>query len=141
MRPDRLLINGLTADCRLGVTDQEQATPQRVWIDLELAIDARRAAARDAVDDALDYARLVQVVSERVQRKPYRLLETMAEDVAAQILGQFATPEVLVRVHKRALPGIESAAVEIVRSNRQGSDPARSLGSDPGSRLGSDPGR
>ncbi len=115
MRPDRLFINGLAADCRIGVTDQEQATPQRIWIDLELTIDARRVAARDAVEDALDYAQLVQAVSRRVQSKPYRLLETMAEELAAQILGQFATPEVMVRISKRALPGIESAAVEIVR--------------------------
>ena len=101
--------------CRLGVYEWEQAKPQTVWVDLELAIDASKAATRDDVRDAVDYSALVGAVTRRAQRRSYRLLETVAEDVAALILQQFRTPQVLVRVTKKALPGIGSAAVEIVR--------------------------
>ena len=112
---DALTIHGLTAMCRLGVLDAEQANPQEIRIDVALAIDAKRAASRDDVDDAVDYARLVTAVKQFVERTPYRLMETMAEEIAALILKEFRTPEVTVKVTKRALPEIESAAVELTR--------------------------
>ncbi len=112
---DTLLISDLLVDCRVGVFEWEQAQPQPIWIDLELAIDAAKAAARDDIRDAVDYARLVNTVRERVQSKPYRLLETMAEEIATLILKECATTRVMVRVKKRALPGVAYAAVELVR--------------------------
>ena len=113
---DTLTIRGLAVMCRLGVLEGEQASPQEVRIDLELAIDAAKAAQRDDVNDAMDYARLVAVVKAMVEGHAYRLMETMAEDIATLILREFSTPEVEVKVTKRALPGIESATVEITRN-------------------------
>lgn len=112
---DKLILQDLMAECRIGVFDWEQAKPQSVWIDLELEIDAVQAAARDALQSTIDYGRLVTSVRQLVQGKAYHLLETMAEDVAALILKEFLSPQVLVRIKKRALPGIDYAAVEIVR--------------------------
>ena len=116
MSVDRLIIEDLRVDCRIGIFDWEQATPQTISIDLELAIDAARAAARDDVGDAVDYGQLVTAARELAQGKPYRLLETLAEAIAGLILGGFEVPQVTVRVKKRALPGIGSAAVEVQRS-------------------------
>ena len=123
---DLLRISGLVAECRVGVLEAERATPQTIWIDLELAIDAAKAAKRDDVADAVDYAAIVQRVKALVEGKPYRLLETLAEDVAGCVLQYFATPMVLVRATKRALPGIEGATVEITRrsmSRKSGKSP------------------
>ena len=39
---DRLVIEGLGVECRIGVTEAERATPQKIQLDLELAIDAAR---------------------------------------------------------------------------------------------------
>lgn len=112
---DALTIQGLIVQCRLGALEWEQTSPQEVRIDLELAIDAAKAAQRDDVNDALDYARLAAVVKTLVEGHSYRLMESMAEEIAALILREFPTPEVEVKVTKRALPGIESATVEITR--------------------------
>ena len=113
--PDLLIIHDLAAQCRLGVTEQERNQPQAIQLDLELEIDASRAAARDDVRDAIDYAKLVGIVKAHAEGKPYRLLETLAEETAALILEAFDTPGVTVRVKKRALPGIDYAAVEVTR--------------------------
>ena len=112
---DKLMIHDLTVQCRLGVSEAEQAQPQSVWVDLKLNIDAAKAAHHDDVREAIDYAALVESIRECVESKPYRLLETMAEDLAALILEHFATDQVTVRVKKRALPGIDYAAVEVER--------------------------
>ena len=116
MSSDTLVIRKLVAQCRLGVFDWEQAKPQTVWIDLELAIDAAKAAATDEVRDAVDYARLVSEVKALVEGKPYRLMETLAEEVAEHALTSFAVPRVVVRVTKQALPEIEAATVEVRRN-------------------------
>jgi len=112
---DTLIIKDLVAECRVGVSESERQAPQQIWIDLEVSIDAARVAARDAVEEALDYARLVAEVRALVMRAPYRLLERVAEEVAALVLKEFATPEVRVQIKKRALPGIDYAAVEVRR--------------------------
>ena len=118
MPADTLIIRQLVAQCRLGVFEWEQAKPQTVWIDLELEIDAAKASAQDDVNDAVDYAKLISQVKTLVEHKSYRLMETMAEEVATLILTSFRVPQVLVRITKRALPGIESATVEITRRGR-----------------------
>lgn len=117
---DTLRIVDLAVECRLGVEDWERQTPQMVWIDLELAIEAARAARRDDIEQAIDYARLVNVVKACAQKQPYRLLETLAEAIADVILDGFATDQVRVQVKKRALPGIGYAAVEVERVRRRG---------------------
>ena len=118
--PDRLVIQDLTAECRLGVFEWEQEKPQPVWIDLELIIDAAKAARRDDVRDAVDYVRLVTVVKASAQQRAYALLETLAERLASVILQEFSVPRVVVRVKKRALPGVDYAAVEVERAARRG---------------------
>lgn len=113
---DTLILQDVAVECRLGVADWERGAPQTVWVDLELAIDAARAAARDDVQATVDYAGLVSAVRRLAQRKPYRLLETLAEDIASLVLGESGTPRVRVRVKKRALPEVGYAAVELERT-------------------------
>jgi dihydroneopterin aldolase len=112
---DRLTIQGLTAECRVGVTPQEQEHPQTIWIDLEVPINAAAAAERDDVEATIDYAALASAVRQRVEQRPYRLLETMAEEVASVALDGFHAESVTVRIKKRALPGLDYAAVELTR--------------------------
>ncbi len=116
--PDRLVIHDLKAECRIGAFDWERERPQPIWIDLELAIDAAKAARRDDVQAAVDYGHLVTSVKGLAEGKTYQLLETLAEDVAALVLEEFRVPQVRVQVKKRALPGIDYAAVEVERTRR-----------------------
>ena len=112
---DRLIISDLSASCCVGVTKDERCRRQPVWIDLELGIDVRQAASTDDVEKTVDYAQLAQAVKQLVEGKPYRLLETMADEVATLVLSRFKTSRVGVRIKKRALPDIGFAAVEISR--------------------------
>ena len=119
-RPDTLLIHELAVKCRLGVYDWERQTPQTVWCDLELAIDAARASARDEVRDAVDYAALVKRVRALAVSRSFALMETLAEAVAASALEESGSPWVRVRVRKRALEGIGYAQVDVERASRGG---------------------
>jgi len=125
---DRLIICEIEASCRLGVSEREQAVPQPVWIDVDLGIDAVKAAARDEMANAVDYAVLVSSVRALAQARAYRLMETLAETIAALILERFETPQVRVRVKKKALAGVGYAAVDVERTARRPRRP-RTFGS------------
>ena len=114
--PDTLTIEGIALACRIGVTEEERAKPQTVHLDVEVVIDAAKAAATDDVKDAADYAALVAIVQQLAGSRPFALMETLAEATASLILARCGTPWVRVRVRKRALPGIEHAAVELTRA-------------------------
>ena len=125
---DRLILQDVTAECRLGVHDWERAKPQPIWIDVECPIDAARAAASDDVREALDYAELVTAVRRVANSRMYVLLETVAEEVARHILRQFKTGRVRVRVKKRSLPDLDYAAVEVERPARERRTTRRTTG-------------
>ena len=112
---DWLKIHDLVVECKIGVFDWERNEAQKMWVDLEIPVDARKAAATDDLKHALDYGALVTAIRNTVQHRTYKLIETMAEDIAAIAVMQFHAPQVSVRVKKRSLPGVGEAVIEIVR--------------------------
>ena len=114
---DVLRLHELAVECRLGVYEWEQRTPQTVWLDLELSIDAARAAARDDVRDAVDYAALAERVRRLAASRPFKLMETLVEAAAATALEVSGSARVRVRVRKRALEGLGYAEVEVERTS------------------------
>ena len=122
---DTLTLHEITVECHLGVEEWERAVPQPVWIDLELAIDAALAARSDDMRHAVDYARVIATVAEVAQRGSFKLMETLAERIAARLVSDFAIPKLTVRVRKKALPGLGYAEVAIERAAARRTLPRR----------------
>src|SRR5262245_56800665 len=112
---DRLILSEIAVDCRIGVHEWEQRTPQTIWIDFELAIDAAKAAAKDDMSQAVDYAALAEGVRRLAQGHPYRLMETLAEEAAALVLVLSRSAWVRIRIKKKALTDVGYAAVDVTR--------------------------
>ncbi len=113
---DKVFIQGLEVLCTIGVYDWEKQIRQKLVFDLEMAFDNRPAGQADDIARALDYAAVSQAVTALASQQPAELVETMAERVAALILGQFAVPRVRVRVTKPgAVVTAAGVGVEIVR--------------------------
>lgn len=120
---DWLKIHDLVTECRCGVHDWEREKPQPIWVDVECVIDARKASQNDNVADAADYAALVTLVKTAAAEQAFNLMETLAERLASRVLGKVRTQRLIIRVKKKALPGVEYACVEIERSNIQPQQP------------------
>lgn len=92
--------------------------PQVVSIDLDMAIDARRAAASDQLDDTLNYKAVSHRVTTFVAESRFRLIETMAEQVAGIVIAEFGVPWVRVAIHKPwAIRGSRDVGVAIERGH------------------------
>jgi dihydroneopterin aldolase len=114
---DRLLLNDMTFYGYHGDLDAERELGGRYRVDLELGVDLAPAAGADSVDKTVDYVHVYQLVREVMEEQQHRLLESLAETIAAQVLGLPRVESVRVRVAKT--PPVRGSfgefAVEIVR--------------------------
>lgn len=117
---DRIFAHGIEVACIIGTHPQERAAPQELIVDLELETDCSTAGASDNLEDSVDYERLTSRVRELASQSACHLLETLAEQLAKQVLASSRRiAAVLVRVTKPgALPGTLAVGVEIRRSRR-----------------------
>jgi FolB domain-containing protein len=115
---DLVEIRDLRARALIGVDPHEREAPQELILHLSLFTDTRKPARSDQLHDALDYRRVAERVRNRVEHSSFRLLEAMADAVAALCLREFPIERVRVTIEKPgALPGLaRCAAVTIERT-------------------------
>lgn len=120
---DRIILSGMEFYGYHGVLPPERELGQRFVVDVELSLDLAGAGRKDDPAATVDYAEVFRLVEKVVGGPPRKLLEKVAEDIAAAVTGLFPVEEVLVRVKKPSppLPGrLDCAAVEIRRKGRVG---------------------
>lgn len=112
-------LRALRFEARHGVLPEEHRNPQPFLVDVDLGLDTAAAAAADDLALTVDYAEVHRRVARVVEGPHRRLIETLAHQLAAELLHAFPVDWVRVRVAKPAapLPGpAEGAAVEVWRS-------------------------
>jgi dihydroneopterin aldolase len=119
---DRIVLQGMLFEGRHGVLSEEKATPQLFEVDVELYLDLRPAGESDDLSRTVDYREAFEIARSVVEGPTRELIETLAESIAARLLGSFGrvgVGEVVVRVRKPAvlLSGpLDGASVEIRRA-------------------------
>lgn len=116
--PDKTLIPDIPVHARVGCTAEERREPQRIFVDLELWWDVRKAAVADDLSLAIDYVSVRSAVAEIAAMRPYALIEAVAERIVSGLLDRFPASKVLVRVRKPsalASFGVPWAGVEVTR--------------------------
>jgi len=120
---DRIFVQGLELYCVIGLQPWERQVKQKVRIDLTMETDCRPAAAGDDASVALDYKAVSKRVQQLVEESGFRLVESLAETIAAAVLAEFPRAEsVRVRLAKPgAVRFADAVGVEIER--RRGDPP------------------
>ena len=114
---DIVFIKALKIDTVIGIYDWEREIRQTVSLDLEMASNNRKAAASDAIDDAVNYKSVTQRLVSFVEESEFELVETLAEKVCAILIDEFNVPWVKLTLHKPgAISAAESVGVIIERS-------------------------
>ena len=120
---DRIFVQGLELYCVIGLQPWERQVKQKVRIDLTMETDCRPAAAGDDASVALDYKAVSKRVQQLVEESGFRLVESLAETIAAAVLAEFPRADsVRVRLAKPgAVRFADAVGVEIER--RRGDPP------------------
>ena len=112
---DTITIADLEVRARVGVPDEERAFPQRLLFTVEMEHDFAAAATADAIGDTIDYHAVTMSLTEMAEAGEWRLIEKLAEDVAALVLAKFQPNYVRVEVKKFILPQTRHVSVRIER--------------------------
>ncbi|MFV9511706.1 dihydroneopterin aldolase [Tepidibacillus sp. LV47] len=119
---DKIIFQGMQFYAYHGVFEEENRLGQKFEVDLELFLDLRKAGLSDCLEDTVNYAKVYQVTKNYIMGTPKKLLESLAENIASEILSSFPVHGVIVRVRKLQppIPGhLQSVAVEIKRGKIQ----------------------
>jgi len=115
---DIIFLHDLRVETVIGIWEWERKIRQTVAIDLDMSTDIRKAAASDTVEDTLNYKSVAKRVQSFVEESSFQLVETLAEKIAAIILGEFDVAWVRVRVNKPgAIRGARDVGVLIERGS------------------------
>ena len=104
MTLDRIELRGLRVIARHGVLDSERRNGQEFMIDAVLWLDTRPAAWSDDLSKTVDYGALANRLVRLAEDPPVRLIETLAERLAADCLSESLVAEVEITVHKPQAP-------------------------------------
>lgn len=116
---DRIVVKDMVFYAYHGVFEAEREIGQRFEVDVELHLDLRSAAQTDDIDKTINYVEVYTAIKEVVEEQEFRLIESLAEAIAALILSAYDLEAVVVRVRKPSVPiggvvgGVE---VEITRT-------------------------
>lgn len=99
---DKVFIEDLRADTRLGIDAWERQVRQTIRLDLEMGTDIRQAANSHRIDDAINYHAVAERLTTFLAGADYLLVESLAEDLANLVLTEFPVHWLRLKVTKPA---------------------------------------
>lgn len=106
--------------CNIGIDSQEKKLGQKLLIDVHLDISSFRAISTDDVKDTVSYVDVYKAIQE-IAKKPYSLIEALAEEIANTFLKHPIILKARVVVHKPHIPYKDfygDVSVEVTREKQ-----------------------
>lgn len=112
---DTIHIEDLEVFYRVGVPDQERARPQRLLVTVEVECDFRPAVAKDDLALTIDYHQISRRLLTFGEGREWKLIETLAVEIAELIVREFRAERVRVEVKKFVVPEARHVSVRTER--------------------------
>lgn len=112
---DTILIQDLEVSYHVGVGEVERSQPQRLLLSIAIEHDFTTAAAGDDLTRTIDYFAVSRRLLGFGEGRRWKLIETLAVDVAALVRAEFGAQRVTVEVKKFILPETRCVAVRVTR--------------------------
>ena len=117
---DRVFIRDLSLFAHHGVFEAEQQLGQDFHFDIEAVLSSNGPWLADDPDEVVRYDHICEEVAKLVQGQRVKLIETLAEKIAARLFEVFpkiAALRIAIRKPQAAIPyKLESVGVEIIRT-------------------------
>jgi dihydroneopterin aldolase len=115
---DRILVRGLRLWAHVGVLEFERRQGQWFELDLELAFDLETAGRLDALDDTLDYSRLITALQRQARSLCCQTLEHYAALILDQAEALYGPVPLRLELRKCAAPVPGFGGIVAVRRQR-----------------------
>ncbi|WP_181702735.1 dihydroneopterin aldolase [Chthonobacter albigriseus] len=117
---DRIFVKNIAVFAYHGLHPEEEKLGQRFFIWLEARVDSRAAGLADDFEKTVSYVDLTEIAVEIATKRRFRIIEALAETIAAAILERLPDVQsIVVRVDKPSAPVpavIDGVSVEIERA-------------------------
>jgi dihydroneopterin aldolase len=114
---DLIRVVDLEVFAYLGVPDEERRQAQRLLVSLEMSVASiTHAAKTDDLSRTINYYDVAQRVKVLVDRRPRKLLETLAEEISTDLLKTYPIQKLILEIKKFILPDTQFVSVKIERT-------------------------
>lgn len=122
MKEDSVIhLRGMEFYAYHGVLPEENKLGQKFIIDVDIYLSDIGLTNLDSLENTVNYAEVHKIVKYTVENYSFKLIETLAERIASELLKVFFCQGVKVEVHKpnAPIPGIiKDISVEIHREQK-----------------------
>ena len=112
----RISIVDLEVFYCVGVTDAERAKPQRLLVSVDMEFDFTAAALSDRLERTINYFDVAQEILKYGERRSWKLIEKLADNLVDLVLVKFKPQTVTVEVKKFPIPQAAYVSVALTRS-------------------------
>ena len=106
--PDSISICNMSFFGHHGPSSNERKLGSHFQADVRVYLDVRIASKSDSIRKTIDYREIFRIAQEVIECNSYKLLETIAENIASEILNVYKifTVDVTIRKLKPAVAGV-----------------------------------
>ncbi len=115
----KVIIDKLDCYGRHGVLKEENVLGQHFFVTCIMDTDFEEAAENDDINKAVNYAEVSQFITAYVKENIFKLIETLSDRLASEILINFNVKSVEIKIEKPSAPiglPLKTVAVSITKS-------------------------
>jgi dihydroneopterin aldolase len=113
---DRIHIEQLEISARIGVPEDERATPQRLAVSISFWLYHEASGRADKIENTVNYSAVANEARNFVRDQSVNLIETLADRLAMHLLKTFPMQKVTIELRKFPLADAKYVSVTTTRS-------------------------
>ncbi|PYJ15704.1 MAG: dihydroneopterin aldolase [Verrucomicrobia bacterium] len=117
---DRIHIEQLEVFSRIGVPEEERATPQRLAVSISFWLYQEASALEDKIENTVNYSAVAEEAKSFVRDQSVNLIETLADRLAIHLLKTFPMQKVTVELRKFPLKDAKYVSATVTRATSVG---------------------
>jgi dihydroneopterin aldolase len=117
---DKILLEGIRLDIRVGTTAEERSRPQLCGLDLTLEADLRSAGSSGDLNQTVDYVAVFRTIEALCTGNTFSLLEEVGHQICEEVLANYPVEKVKLKLCKLSpfTSKLASTGVELKRSRK-----------------------
>ena len=115
---DSIHVEQLEVFARVGVTENERNTPQRITVSITIWPKTKFDDLQEDITRTVNYSALCAAAREFVGDRADKLIETLAAQLTDHVMRSFPVGRVRIELRKFVLPDAQYAAVTVERCVR-----------------------
>ena len=113
---DPIHIEQLEISARIGVPEEERASPQRLTVSISFWPYHEAGDLADKIENAINYSSVVEETKNFMRDQSVSLIETLADRLATHLLKRFRMQRVTIELRKFPFEDANYVSVTVTRT-------------------------